>query len=292
MDQAGFISKLNKPSLRFLSEVLEHSLAVGRRTPHDFIRHFPPSTIMVSLDEQPRLRSIFLTSLVGLREKTALRTPSADAGRLLQAALEEHDTDAEAITRTFDPDDRVRFLDARKLWGFLTEGEFWKVSRSKDAAGHKLAQAHLAYILDRALAHGLASHADIIEGITIELLGEKLPRGELTKIIRRAIEVGRTGAPFKHSEIFEATPSSVLVDHIALTLIFDSVILPVARLAGYVDAAAPVAATARPEEKPKEAAPQRSLSETTLVSAAPLVETTPKSTNPVAPSQPLADEAV
>jgi hypothetical protein len=296
MDQAGFISKLYKPSLRFLSEVLEHSLTVGRRTPHDFIRHFPPSTIMASLDEQPRLRSIFLTTLVGLREKTALRTPSADAGRLLQAALEEHDTDAEAITRTFDPDDRVRFLDARKLWGFLTEGEFWKVSRSKDAAGHKLAQAHLAYILDRALAHGLASHADIIEGITIDLLGEKLPRGELTKIIRRAIDVGRTGAAFKHSEIFEATPSLVLVDHIALTLIFDSVILPVARLAGYVDVAAPAVPNGRPDEKSEEKRKEMSLqkpstpSETTLVSATPIVESAPKSTNPIGVVQPLADE--
>ncbi len=293
MENVGFVSKLNKPSMRFLSEALEHSLSGGRRTPQDFIRHFPPSSIMTALDEQPRLRSSFLTLLVGLREKTALRTPSADAGRLLQSALEERDTDADAITRTFDPDDRIRFLDPKKLWAFLTEGEFWKVSRSKDSAGHKIAQSHLAYLVDRALAHGLASHADIIDGITIELLGEKLPRGELTKIIRRAIDVGRAGAPFKHAEILEATPSTVLVDHIALPLIFDSVVLPVARTAGYVDASSASHEASKGddkgEEKRRDAYSLRSPPPTTTPPAAPL--SVPAASDPTASDPTASDPA-
>ena len=238
METTSFISKLSKASTRFLSEAVEHSLACGRRTPADFIRHFPPGAIMSALETEPRIRAVFLTVLVGLRDKTALRTPSEDAGRLLQAALEEGDTDADGIARTFEPDHRVRFLDDSTLWAFVTEGEFWKVSRSKDAAAHKIAQAHLAYLIDRGLAHGLLSHTDLIEGISIELIAEKLPRAELAKVIRKALDIGHTGAPFKHVDLFDASPSSVLVDHIALPHIFESVILPVARAAGLVEASA------------------------------------------------------
>lgn len=273
MENGGFVSRLNTAPARFLAEALQNSLLSGRRTAQDFIRHFPPAVIMASLDAQAPLRSTFLTVLVGLRDKTALRTPSADAGRLLQAALEEGDTDADAIVRTFDPDDRIRYLDAQKIWGFLLEGEFWKVSRSKDSAGHKIAQAHLAYLLDRGIAHALISHADVVENITIEMLGEKLPRLELSKLIRKALEVGRSGAAFKHAEILEATPASVLVDHIALPHVFESVIVPLARAAGYVapesakpvatEAAKPVAAESpkpeakRPEEsRPSEGRPE------------------------------------
>ncbi|NUP04975.1 MAG: hypothetical protein HOW73_02825 [Polyangiaceae bacterium] len=250
MENGNFVSKLNAAPVRFLAEALEHSLVSGRRTAQDFIRHFPPGEIMTSLDAHPRLRSTFLTVLVGVREKTALRTPSEDAGRLLQAALEERDTDPESIVRTFDPDDRIRYLDAQKVWAFLLAGEFWKVSRSKDPGGHKIAQTHLAYLLDRGIAHGLISHADVIEGITIETLGEKLPRGELTKLIRKALEVGRTGAAFKHAEILDATPAAVLVDHIPLPQIFESVIMPLATAAGYATPSSPKSAEEkRPEEK-------------------------------------------
>lgn len=234
MDTSPFVSKLNTAPMRLLAEALEHSLSSGRRTPQDFIRHFPPDVIMAALDGQPRLRSLFLTLLVGLREKTALRTPSGDAGRLLQAALEERDTDPESIVRAFERDDRIRYLDSQRVWAFLLEGEFWRISRSKDLAGHKIAQAHLAYLIERGIVHGLITHTDVLEGITIETLGEKLPRGELAKLIRRALELGKGGTGFTHAEAFDAVPATVIVDHIALNQVFESVILPLARAAGYV----------------------------------------------------------
>ncbi len=246
MEKAEFVSKLGTGELRLLSEVLDHALVSGRRTADDFIHHFPPSAIMDSLDQHPRLRSVFLTVLVGLREKTAMRTPSGDAGRLLQAALEEGDTDSEAIVGTFDPDDRIRYLPPQRIWHFLTEGEFWKASRSKDAAGHKMAQAAIAYFIDRALAHGLATHADIVDGISVELLADKLPRAELTKIIRRALDLGRSGTPFKQQDFYEASPASVLVDHIGLPQLFDNVVMAVARTAGYADPPKSSAAASSP----------------------------------------------
>lgn len=230
-----FTSTLPTGSARFLAEVLDHSLSHGRRTPKDFIRHFTPGTIMEALDGVPQVRAIFLTVLVGVRDKTALRTSASDAGRLLQAALEEDDCDAESIVDVFNPDDRIRYLDGRKVWSFLMEGDFWKVSRSKDSAAHKTAQAHIAYMLDRALAHELITHADVFEGITLDVLAEKLPRSELAKVLKRALGQGREAQPFLDRDLHTAVPSAVLADHIALPQIMEGVIVPMARAAGLVD---------------------------------------------------------
>ena len=63
---------------------------------------------------------------------------------------------------------------------------------------------------------------------------EDLIRGELAKLIRRALELGKGGTGFTHAEAFDAVPATVIVDHIALNQVFESVILPLARAAGYV----------------------------------------------------------
>jgi hypothetical protein len=229
-----FVSSLTSGPQRFLAEVLDHALRCGRRTPADFIRHFSPMAIMESLDAVPTIRASFLTVLVGVRDKTALRTPSSDAGRLLEAAIAEGDCDAEAIVSVFTPDDRIRYLDSKRLWTFLMEGEFWKVSRSKDVNGHKIAQSHIATMIDRGIAHGLHSHKDVIEGITVEVFAEKLPRAELAKVIKGALVMGRDNHPYTERDLYTGVPASVIVDHVALPQVMDSVIVPMARRAGYV----------------------------------------------------------
>ncbi|HEY4117503.1 MAG TPA: hypothetical protein VGM56_06585 [Byssovorax sp.] len=230
-----FVSSLSTGPQRFLSEALEHSLVNGRRTAADFIRHFPPMAIMESLDSVPELRASFLTVLVGLREKTALRTPSSDGGRMLQAALEEGDCDAEAIASLFAPDHRIRYLDGRKVWLFLMEGEPWKVSRSKDAAGFKKVQHHMAYLIDRGIVHGLHSHQDVIDGITVEVLAEKLPRSELAKLVKRALSMGRENRSFTDRDMSAAVPTATILDHVPLPQVMDSVVSPMARRANYLE---------------------------------------------------------
>ncbi|HVY44368.1 MAG TPA: hypothetical protein VHB21_00755 [Minicystis sp.] len=230
-----FVSSLPTGPQRFLAEALEHALANGRRTPADFIRHFPPMAMMEALDEVPELRASFLTVLVGLREKTALRTPSSDAGRLLQAALEEGDCDAEAIVSLFAPDHRIKYLDGRKVWLFLMEGEPWKISRSKDAAGFKKVQQHMAYLIDRGIVHGLHSHQDVVDGITVEVLAEKLPRSELAKLVKRALSMGRENRSFTDRDMAAAVPTAVVLDHVPLPQVMESVITPMARRANYLE---------------------------------------------------------
>lgn len=235
MTAPGFASSLNTAPERFLSEALEHALATGRRSALDFLRWFPPRVIMQALEPAPRLRSQFLTILVGVRERTALRTPAEDAARMLEVAIEEGDCDADAVVRVFEPDDRVRYLDPRSIWSFLTEGEFWRISRAKDPAGHRVAQAAVAYMIERALGHGLISCSDLFDGITVDVLAEKLPRTELAKALARALAVGREGQPFGDRDLYAAVPASVLVDHVALPMMVDGVLLPLARKLGILD---------------------------------------------------------
>jgi hypothetical protein len=244
----AFVSKLQKGAARFLAETLEHALVNGRRTADDFIRHFPPGAIMTALDAVPKLRATFLVTLVGLKERTALRTSTSDAGRMLENALEEGDTDAQSVVTLFSPDDRIQYLDARRVWTFLLEGEFWKAPRSKDGGVYRIAQAHLAFMLDRALAHHLITHENVIDGISIEMIAEKLPRNDMARVFKGAIASGRAGKPFNDGDLYNAMTSGTLVDYVPLPHIMTSVIVPMASAAGFVEVVIP---------KPEGSAPER-----------------------------------
>jgi hypothetical protein len=237
----AFVSKLTTGPTRFLAEALEHALRIGRRTPDDFIRHFSPMTIMESLDGAPALRANLLTVLVGVREKTAIKTPSLDAGRLLAAALQEGDCDPQAVVSVFSPDDRIRYLDPKKIWAFLMEGEFWNASRSKDSANHRLAQAHIAYLIDRGVVHGLRTKREVVDGVSVDVLAEKLPRSEIAKALKRALQMGREAQGFTDGDLYSAVPPAVLVDHVALPVIMQTVIVPLGEAAHFVDAHPPTA---------------------------------------------------
>src|SRR5215475_13474266 len=139
-DNFGFVSTLEEGRQRFLSRAIEHGLKRGRRTPGDFLRHFPPSAIMKGLEHNATLRAFILASTTGIKEKIALKKTWEDAAADLKLAFEERETSAEAIVDLFTADDRVRHLDGQKLWQFLSEGDFWNVD---DAAG--VTRGHIAY---------------------------------------------------------------------------------------------------------------------------------------------------
>jgi hypothetical protein len=248
------VSKLQKGPARFLAETLDHALVNGRRTAADFIRHFPPTAIMTALDGAPKLRAAFLVTLVGLKERTALRTSSSDAGRMLENALEEGDTDAESVVTLFGPDERIQYLDPRRVWSFLLEGEFWKAPRSKDGGVYKIAQVHIAFMLDRAIAHKLLTHENVIEGVTIEMIAEKLPRNDMARIFKGAITLGRSGKPFNDADLYATMTSATLVDYVPLPHVMQTVILPMAQAVGFVEVSIP---KPRAEGSPNGAAPAR-----------------------------------
>ena len=92
-----FVSRLDKGRERFLSHVIVNALELGRRTPTDFIRHFPPAEIMKGLELRPHLRAKILEPSTGVRHKIALKKSAMSAGDDLQIAMDEGEATAEQL---------------------------------------------------------------------------------------------------------------------------------------------------------------------------------------------------
>lgn len=236
-DKPEFTSALKEGRQRFLAHAVEHSLEVGRRTAEDFVRHFPPEAIMKGLEHQPRLRAAILVLTTGLKKKIALKKSWQSAAEDLQIALDEGETDAESIVAVFEPDDRIRYLDNTKIWSFLAEGEFWKAGGS-DKSAVAAARAHIAFMLDRALVDHLLTHRDVVDGITVAELAQRLPKKELGVIIETALANARDKAPFTERDLLTARPPSVLVEYVPLSHLWTNVVLPkIAEAHGYIEPA-------------------------------------------------------
>jgi hypothetical protein len=214
---------LSKGRERFLAHVIEHGFEVGRRSPEDFVRHFPPTIIMEGLKDQPKLRADILVLATGLKEKVAIKKTWESCADDLQIALDEGETDASTIMKLFQLDDRVRYLDHKALWSYVTEGEFWKISPSRQKE-YAAAKTHMAFMLARALEDKLVTHADIVEGITVEELASRLPKSELGKIIKGALDCGKRNAPFTETDLLGSMPPDVLVNYMPLFQVWDSII--------------------------------------------------------------------
>jgi hypothetical protein len=227
------VSTLTKGRERFLAHVIEHGFEVGRRSPEDFVRHFPPTLIMEGLREQPRLRANILVQATGVKEKVAIKKSWESCADDLQIALDEGETDASSVMKVFQMDDRVRFLDHKALWSYITEGEFWKISPSRQKE-YAAAKSHMAFMLARALEDKLVTHADIVEGITVEELASRLPKSELGKIIKGALDCGKRNAPFTETDLINSMPPDVLVNYMPLFQVWDAIVEPkIAQEHGY-----------------------------------------------------------
>ena len=238
----AFSSRLERGRERFLAHAIEHALETGRRTPLDFIRHFPPDVIMEGLAAQPRLRSAILVLTTGLKSKIAEKKSWQSSAEDLQIALDEGETDAESVVAVFDPDDRVRYLDHKRIWQFLIEGEFWNVGAT-DKAAHDLAKDNVAFLLERALHDRLLTHSDAVEGITVAEIAKRLPKAELGKIIEGALTKAKSNAPFTEVDLLREMPPFVLVEYVPLPHIWASVVEPkIAQAHDYVAAPPPASA--------------------------------------------------
>lgn len=235
-----FESKLTDGRQRFLAFAIEHALWSGRRSAHDFIRHFPPELIMEGMAEQPELRAEILAQTTGLKFKIAAKKSWQSAAEDLRIALTEAETSPATVMSVFAPDDRVRYLDPRRLWVFLSEGEFWNVAPKK-AEEHRIAKQHIAFLLDRALTDNLVTHRAVIEGITVAELATRLPKAELGKIIEGALAAGQKRSPFTEVDLWAALTAQVLVEYVPLSHLWHQVLVPkVAEAHGYISESATV----------------------------------------------------
>ncbi|HWO11900.1 MAG TPA: hypothetical protein VNN80_20545, partial [Polyangiaceae bacterium] len=117
------------------------------------------------------------------------------------------------------------YLDAKLLWAYVTEGEFWKISPSRQKE-YAAAKSHMAFMLARGLEDKLVTHADIVEGITVDELASRLPKSELGKIIKGALECGKRNAPFTEMDLLGSMPPDVLVNYMPLFQVWDAIIEP------------------------------------------------------------------
>ncbi len=231
----SFTSKLGHGRERFLAHVVDYALSSGRRTPEEFIRHFPPATIMAGLRDRPSLRAAILVTTTGIKFRIAVKKSAESAGEDLQIALEEGETTPATVVTLFDPDDRVRHLSDKALWQFVIEDKFWTAS-SSEAEASKRATEHMAFILDRALQDKLVSHADIIDGISVQRIAKLLPRAELEKIISAALAGGQKSKPFTEAGLMAAVGSQTLLAHVPLEAIWNSMVVPkIAEAHGFVE---------------------------------------------------------
>ena len=224
-DDLNFESRLRDGTDRFIAHVIEHALSLGRRTPTDFLRHFPPAAIMHALRDLPALRADILEAATGVRRKIALKKHHESAGEDLQIALDEGEAAPDEVIHLFRPDDRVRYLPRQALWTFLIEGDFWKANKT-DKGSFERAQQHISFILDRALKDNLLTHQDVIEGISIGKLSQLLPRSELEMALDSALSSGRSGQPFSDQDFYENLTSVTITAHIPLSHIWEQVIHP------------------------------------------------------------------
>lgn len=221
----AFTSKLGHGRERFLAHVVDYALRCGRRSPEDFIRHFPPAAIMAGLRDRPSLRANILVTTTGIKFRIAVKKSAESAGEDLKIALEEAETSPATVVSLFDPDDRVRHLSDKALWQFVIEDKFWTAA-SSDAEASKRATEQVAFILDRALEDKLITHRDIIDGISVQRIAKLLPRTELEKIIGAALSVGQKNKPFTEAGLVDAVGSQTLLAHVPLKAVWQSMIVP------------------------------------------------------------------
>lgn len=227
-------SRLPTGRERFLAAIVDYSLSDGWRTSKDFLRHFSPRALMESLGRDDDLRARVLMGTTRVNERLAQRKTIASAAEDLALALEEGLTDADKLVGLIPADDRVRHLDAGKLWAFLTEAEFWK-GEANDAEERERLVRRVTFIVERALEEGVLRLQDVSDGIGFKRIATCLPRAELQRVVEHALSRAREGQRLTEEQLLEAVPLRSLMTHVPLEHTWTEVIIGrLARPLGFV----------------------------------------------------------
>lgn len=230
---SDFKSSLKSASERFLSQTVVHALERGFRTPDDFLRHFKPADLMQGLEGAPDLRAKILIEGAGVHEKIARKKSTSSAAEDLKLALDEGVTNAAQLLTLLPPDDRIRYLDPKKLWAFTTEDEFWSPLNAEADVDRALSR--VVFLLENALRENLLTLQVLTDGITFDSISTRLPLKELQKLVRHALKLGREKKPLSESELLESVPLKTLVGFIPLEHVYNNVLVEkVAKPAGFI----------------------------------------------------------
>jgi hypothetical protein len=225
----SFVSSLSESKAAFLAEVSEKSLALGERSPDDFLAQFSCEQIMLALKDRPQERAEILKQATGTHEKIAPRMSAKAAGETLQIALDEKVTDAKQIVELFKPDDRQRYLKSAELWAFAVSGQ--PEQKLRKGADLERAKKYVTHLLERALHHKLFDQKELVASLTVSRLTTLLPPQLLAAIIEASLDAENK---FSHADLLEIAPPEKLVAHVPLDYIWEKVVTPlVAERSGY-----------------------------------------------------------
>jgi hypothetical protein len=219
------VSELPDPRQRFLARVVDHTLTERWRTADDFLRNFPPQVIVSSLSRADDLRVRLLVAATGTHEKIALKKSVTSAVEDLELALAEQTTTPTAILALYSADDKVRYLDARKLWGFAVEDEFYKAASRPDSGQTEQATKRLTFIVECALSEGVLTLRDVADAVTFEEIAAALPAAEAREVVKHALSIAREGTPLTEERFLSIVPLPTLLSHLPLERTFQRVVL-------------------------------------------------------------------
>jgi hypothetical protein len=113
-----------------------------------------------------------------------------------------------------------------------------------------VARNHVAFLIERALEDKLVSHRDIVEGVTVDELANRLPKSELGRLIQCALKNADKLTVFSEADLLSTTPPRTLVQYVPLSHLWDAIVVPkIAERHGY--AAKREAAAPKEPEAPK-----------------------------------------
>jgi len=279
------VSELPDPRQRFLARVVDHTLSERWRTADDFLRNFPPQVIVSSLAHVDDLRVRLLVAATGTHEKIALKKSIPSAVEDLELALAEQTTTPTAILALYSADDKVRYLDARKLWSFAVEDEFYKAGTRPDAGLTEQSTKRLTFIVECALSEGVLTLKDVADAITFEEIAAALPAAEARDVVKFALSISRAGTPLTEERFLSVVPLPTLLSHLPIERTFQRVVVGrIAEPNGLVEggaASAEPAPIAEPPPPPVPSAPSSYVE----VSPEPIAQPAPSETQVSAPDE-------
>ena len=210
---------------RFLAQLMEHAFREGWRTPDDFVKHFPAHVIMAALKSAPELRVAILAAATGIYEEILRRKSPALAAEDLRLALDEGTTNSQQLLAVFSAEDRVRYLDPRKIWDFLAEDHFWQLETDASEELRRSATERMVFTLTQALQERLLTLRDILDGLTYEAVADSLSPHELRSVVRYALVKGRDGIGLNEKVLLEVLPLEKLVRSLPLEHIWHEVVI-------------------------------------------------------------------
>lgn len=204
---------------------MEHAFREGWRTSDDFVKHFPAHAIMAALKSAPELRVSILAAATGIYEEILRRKSPALAAEDLRVALEEGTTSSHELLKVFSPEDRVRYLDAHRIWDFLAEDRFWELEPDAGDEQRRGATERMVFTLSQGLSERLITLRDVLDGLTYDAVADSLSPDELRLVVRHALVKGRDGIGLSEKVLLEVLPLDKLVRSVPLDRIWHEVVI-------------------------------------------------------------------